>query len=188
MNFTAQASCSAAAVGMGEQGRNDPSRGTRLSLSAAEAFITLRASSPPVMEPPRTKPALPDSASPSWASLLIDMLTPSRSLMLLSYSSRVSRRTGAAPGTLALSPSAPAPGFAAGPEVTGPPAPPGCGEPPGSELPSPSDIEPVHPAPIAPAPSRQTSLTARVIAWTSRERRGGAGGGHDPLRQKNRYE
>ena len=63
MNLLAQASCSPAAVGSGLHGSSDASRALDRVGDLAAAVIRLRASSPPVIAPPFTKPALPDSAS-----------------------------------------------------------------------------------------------------------------------------
>ena len=113
-----------------------------------------------------TKPEVPDWVSAvRAAALLTDIEKPSRSRMVLSYSSLVSRRTGAAAGTLSLSGRAPAPGLPSGP-VGGFGLPVlGSTEPPDGGVPLPSSLMlPVQPRPTSGAPRRQITLRFRNIS------------------------
>src|SRR5688572_3905469 len=161
MNLVTQASWSGAAVGTGEQGSSALSLPLICSAAEAPATIMVLASSPAVMVPPRRKPEVDASLSAMKAeALLIDPVIPRRSRMVLSYSSRVSRRMGAGPGTASLSDSAPAPGLPSGP--TGGLGPlPGSPVSPGPLPPASSPMLPVQPRTTRGAPRRHHTLRPR---------------------------
>src|SRR5205814_8917087 len=115
-----------------------------------------------LMAPPRTKPEVAESVS--GVKSAVTEPTPSRSRRVLSYSSLVSRRTGAAPGTVSLSDSAPAPGWPSGPTGRLGPLPGSVAAPPGPVLPFASSLMvPVQPAATRGAPRRHHTLRPRNI-------------------------